>query len=282
MKTILAPTDYSKSAYSALLYTTQLLRSEKCRFIILHSFEDQVTHMTSRIDIAKTEALVDELYATNDSRSEEVKRRIISDTKNDKHSFDIITTSMSLTRAINRLIVKESVNLVIMSSKGQTAAESIFMGSNTLSVMRKIEKSPMLIIPNEIVYKKIETIAFTTGFKRPYTSTELSSLVFLTAIEKAKIKVLHIQEKDKISDSQRENFHKLFEILNEGKPETHWLPYESDKYSQVLQYLTKSNIDLLAMVYYKHNFLTAMFREAVVKNLAKNIPIPFLIIPAVD
>jgi len=95
MKTILAPTDFSNNAYSALHYATQLLKDEECEFIIMHSFEDQVTNLTSRIDIGKTESIVDELYQTSENKCEEVKHRIIRDTNNEKHRFRIVSTSLT-------------------------------------------------------------------------------------------------------------------------------------------------------------------------------------------
>jgi len=282
MKTILVPTDFSKNAYAALHYAVQHLNNIECRFIILHSFEEQVTHLTSRIDIAKTEGVVEELYNSSERKCEEVKHQIIGDSENNKHSFEIIVTSLSLTRAINTIIGKEDVSFVIMSNKGQTAAESIFMGSNTLAAIRKIKKASLLIVPREMEYRDIKKIAFVTGFKRSYSRTEMAPLLFITSQNKSNLRVLHMNEKDKLSNTQRENFHMLFDILKEGRPEAHFLSSGTEKYEAVTTFINDDGIDLLAMVYYKHNFLAGLFREAVVKNLAKNINIPFLVMPAID
>mgnify|MGYP003146577584 CR=1 FL=1 len=282
MKTILAPTDFSLNAYTALAYCVQLLKTESCRFILLHSFENQVTHRTSRIDIAKTESVVDELYNDSEEKCEELKNRIINESSGENHTFDIITTSISLSRAINKLVEKENVDLIVMGSKGRTAAENVFMGSNTLTTLRKNTKAALLIIPKEISFRSIQNIAFVTGFKRKYLQNELKPIKYLASVQQAEVKVVHIHEADEISDLQRENFHALFKVLNDHNPEARWLTLDLDRHQTILNYLKKENMDLLAMVYYKHNFIAELFREAVVKNIAKKLPVPFLVIPAMD
>lgn len=280
MQTILIPTDFSKNAYCALHYATQLFSNEICKFIIVHSFENQVSNLTSRVDIGKTEAVVDELYKTYENKCNAVKHTIIRDNPNNKHTYKTIATSLSLAKAINRLVVKESVDFVVMGSKGATGAALVFMGSNTLRMIKKIKKAPLLIIPQELDFKPIKKIAFTTGFKRSYTAEELQPLVTIGEGQNAIVKVAHIHEKEKMTENQREHLHQLFDLLKPLKPELHWLHDTTDKYDAVTSYLNKENVELLAMVYYKHNFFISLFREAVVKNIAEHSTVPFLILPS--
>ena len=131
MKTILIPTDFSENAYNALRYAVQLFAAEECQFLLVHSFENQVSNLTSRVDIGKTEALVEELYANSDAQCEAVKDKIEGEFKNEQHQFQSISTSLRLSRAINKLIVKEQVDFVFMGSKGSTGASDVLLGSNT-------------------------------------------------------------------------------------------------------------------------------------------------------
>lgn len=282
MKSILIPTDFSKNAYCALYYVTQLFAEEKCKFILVHSFENQVTNLTSRIDIGKTEAVVEELYSNSEAKCEEVKHKIILDAKNENHSFTTIATSLTLSRAINKLITKEQVDFVVMGSKGNTAAREVLMGSNTLAMIKKIKKAPLLVIPQEIDFKPIKKIAFATGFKREHFKAQLQSLVYISSLTNASIKVIHKYKKEKMEPEQRANFHKLFELLENSNPENNWLPDEPNTYAAITTYLNNQEIDLLVMIYYKHNAIVRLFREATVKNIAKYTLIPFLILPPQD
>ena len=47
-------------------------------------------------------------------------------------------------------------------------------------------------------------------------------------------------------------------------------------------FLEEMNIDMLAMVNYKHSFLERLGREPVIKRVAFDLDIPFLIIPYED
>jgi nucleotide-binding universal stress UspA family protein len=282
MKTILLPTDFSINAYCALFYVSQLLKETPCTFILVNSFENQITNLTSRIDIGKTEALVDELYTTCETKCDEIIDQIVLETKNKKHRYKNIVTSLTLSRAINKIIVKENIDFVIMGSKGSTAASDILMGSNTLSMIQKIKKAPLLIIPQEMDFSPLKRIGFASGFKRTYSKSELDPILFLTSLSKATIKVLHKHKKEALSEEQRKNFHQLFKLLKAGHPENHWLLDDSFNYNAIASYLNKEKIDVLAMINYKHNAIVQLFREATIKNLAKRIHIPFLILPKID
>lgn len=280
MKTILVLTDFSNNAYCALHYATQLFATEKCDFIIVHSFENQLKNLTSRIAIDKNEALVDELYTTYESKCVEVKHKIKLDTNNDNHSFRTLATSLALSRAINKLIVKENVDFVVMGSKGSTSARDILLGSNTVTMLQKIKKAPLLVIPGELDFKPIKKIAFATGFKRAFDKKELQPLVDLSLLNKAQVDVIHLSEQEKMTEIQRANFHQLFQLLRKTNPENNWLQGETNIYNAITSYLNKEDIQLLAMIYYKHNAIVELFREATVKDIAKHILIPFLIVPA--
>lgn len=279
MKIILIPTDFSKNAYDALYYATQLFSSESCQFIIMHSFEDQVSGLTSRIDISKTEAVVDELYAAAEARCEEVKHKLVLDNTSTNHTYKCVVTSLALSRAINKLIVNEAVDFVIMGSKGATGARNILVGSNTLAMLRKIKNAPLLVVPQEIEFKPIEKIALATGFKRSFTGNELQPFLYMASLHRADVKILHVQKSEKMNDTQRANFHQLCTLLQPVKPENNWLPYEDDLYDAITSFLSKDAIDLLAMINYKHTLIARIFREATVKDIAKYTLVPFLVLP---
>jgi nucleotide-binding universal stress UspA family protein len=282
MKTIIVPTDFSKNAYCALYYATQLFARDTCKFILINSFENQVTNLTSRIDIGKTEAVVDELYDTTEVRCEELKHKIIRDTNNNSHTYHTIATSLSLTRAINKLVVKEAADYVVMGGKGSTGAHNILMGSNTLLMIRKIKNASLLIIPYPINFKPIKKIAFATGFKRPYSKKELEPLVAISSLYNADIKIVHVNKKEKMSELQRANVHELFELLGSAHPENTWLYDNDNSYDAIGSYVQKEHIDILAMISYKHNAIVRLFREATLKKIVKHATIPFLILPKID
>lgn len=282
MKTILIPTDFSNNAYCALDYAAQLFAKEKCKLIIVHSFENQVSNLTSRIDIGKTESVVDDLYETYESKCDEVKHKIILDTENSLHTYETIVTSMALSKAVNKLIKKEDVDFVVMGSKGSTGASDFLLGSNTLRMIQKIKKASLLVVPQQFDFKPVKKIAFATGFKREYSEKEIEPLTHVSSLSDATVDVIHVNKEENMTEDQLANYLQLFELLKDNNPKNNWLSDENDIYDAITSYLNKKEIDLLVMIYYKHNAIVRLFREATIKDIAKYTLIPFLILPKQD
>ena len=282
MRTIVVPTDFSNNAYCALYYAAKLFDNEPCRFIIFHSFEDQVSHLTSRVDIGKSEKVVEGLYNTSEIDGETVKHKLIADIPDAPHTYDVIVSSLQLSRAVNLLIKKENVDYVVMGSKGKTAAEGIFIGSNSYNLIRLIKNAPLLIVPDEIDYNPPKKIGFITGFKRTYSKKQLWPLFELSETFDTETKIVYVSEKEGLTDKQRKNFHHLFKLRTTDDFELSWLPEINSKFESIYSYAKEEQLDMMVMCYYKHSIISYLFRENVVKNIAKHSTIPFLILPKLD
>lgn len=279
MKHILVPTDFSDNAFSALTYATHLFEDEACTFFILNSFESQVSQLTSRVDIARTKGIVEELYNETDVKCEEVISKIKALHDNPKHTYRVISTSLSLFRAVNTLIEKEGVEFAVIGSKGKTAAEDILMGSNALKMIEKIKGAALLVIPENIEFTPINHIAFATGFKRNLHKNELDPLLSLAHTFNSSVSIVHMQQQDALDATQQLHQKNIIKLLKELNPQSNWLETKDGIDIAIANHIQRGSIDMLAMIFYKHNVFVKLFREATVKNLAKKSTIPFLILP---
>ncbi|TXD51985.1 MULTISPECIES: universal stress protein [unclassified Polaribacter] len=282
MKTILVPTDFSENAYSALFYAAKLFEDEPCCFIILNSFEDQVFKLVSPVYIGKSDELMNSLLKASEVECLAEKNKLISDLGTTKHTFKIISTSLLLTRAINELIVKEKVNFVAMGSKGKTATEHLFIGSNSFKVAENIKGAPLLIIPDKIAYKVPKKLGFASGFKKSYSNKQLEPLKEIHKLFSAKTKVIYVFEEEKLPTTELENLQALLQISKNDDFELQWLSETESKANTIMEYVYKEKLDMLAICYYKHNFISNLFRENVVKEITHNIRTPLLILPSTD
>jgi nucleotide-binding universal stress UspA family protein len=280
MKNILICTDFSENAYNALLYAAHLFKNEACRFYLLHSFENQITRSTSRVDIGRTEQIMDQLLKETDENMGHLKHSIVLDTEGFGHQFETLTSSKTLFREINFLIVENAIDYVVMGTKGITAAKGVLLGSSTVKVIKKLMGCPLLLIPVEIDFEPIEKIAFTTGFKRSYSDFQLNSISTLAKIHSAKIFIVHIREEEKIGIQQREHLFQLKKKLELIWHDVYWIDKGASKTEAILDFVLQEKIDLLAMINYKHGFINSLFRESVVKKISTQPGIPFLMIPA--
>lgn len=279
MKKILVPADFSHNAYAALHYATQLFKEEKCQFYLLHSFEHQKSRLDGRITFEKKGSKFAKLYDESESKLKALVHRIHSDAPNDLHKFKPISSAHALTTEINKVIKQRVIDFVCIGSKGVTAAQNIFLGSNTLSIIKKISGAPLIIVPQQIEYEPVAKIAFTTGFKRDYQATEMEALQYISKLTSAPVHILHIRNEESMSDAQREHFHQLFHLLTDVHRESSSVSDES-VHKGIINFVEEEKVQLLALIYYKDNPILSIFREDVIKNIAKHITIPFLIIPA--
>ena len=280
MKHILVPTDFSENAYKALIYATKLFEKNPCTIHILHSIEAQSSLLTSRVDIGRSEQIMDELYDEADKNCEAVKSRLIADTAGGGHTFDVISTAMSLPRAMNRIGAQRNVDLVVMGTKGKTGAKEVILGSNTVNSLKRIKKIPVLVIPFDTEFEPISLMAFATSFKNRYNPTDLNVLIYLANLHDADVKILHIHEDRLITDAQRQHLDELLVLLEGVRCNVDWIEGETEKTRAIANYIDDKNIDLLAIIYYKHNFIVQLFRESVVKKIGRHPTAPYLVIPA--
>ena len=237
MKTILVPTDFSKNAYCALFYAAKLFEKEPSRFIIFNSIEAQVSKLTSAVYIGKSEELINELLKASEAECLAVQHKLVSDLETTKHTFKTICTSLLLTSAINEIIASENIDFVVMGSKGKTATERIFIGSNSFKAIQTIKEVPLLIIPDQLDYKEPKKIGFASGFKRTYSKKQLIPLKEIPKLFNAKTTIIHVNEDEKLNDVQLANLHSLLEISKNEDFDLNWLPEEHSKAETIMEHV---------------------------------------------
>jgi len=110
---------------------------------------------------------------------------------------------------------KQSIDLIVMGSKGTSALEDMLVGSNTEKIVRNSE-IPVLVIKKEIEHFKIENIVFASNFEQKSKVTfqnilNFSSL-FNARIHLLKINTIHNFETTKESSDAIRNFINEYEL----------------------------------------------------------------------
>lgn len=280
MKKILVPTDFSKNAYAALFYATRLFSDEPLQITILHSFSEEVGKLTSRVDIGRSENIIEKLYRQSEEDGKELVHKIKLDSpKKVHHHFDVISTPATLSKTINKLVATEGINLVVMGSKGRTGAEDVLVGSTTVKITKTLEGCPLLIVPKEVDFVIPSNIAFATDFNDFYQLSKLRPVVRLVRQYNSNLHVVHVGAEGDLGVLQQQNLEHYKNDLTEYDTDFHFIP-KKDTISKTLHnFIDGKNMDLLALVYHKHTFLKQLFREPVVSRVGKHTHTPTLVIP---
>ncbi len=279
MKNVLLPTDFSENAWNATKYAIELFKDEKCLFHLLNTYTPAIA--SSRFMATSLGNVQEGSMRTNSERGlEEVLSKIKKKYNNPKHNFKTISSFSLLVDEIKDIVEKGNIELIITGTKGVSGLDEVFMGSNTVRIIKSVKNCPVLAIPQHFEYTSPTEIAFATDFNRFYSLSELQPIIDLAKAFKAAIRIVHVQYEIKaLSEIQMFNLNMLRKYLNEVEHYVHTVS-ELNSVSKTLEVFTKElDIHLLAMLNYQHSYMERMTREPVVKRMAFHTQIPLLVIP---
>lgn len=280
MKNILLPTDFSENAWNATKYAIELFKGEACVFHLLNTYTPAIA--SSRF--MATSLTGGNLEDGAKHRSELGLKKLLENIKKEfdceGHSFKTISSFSLLADEIKDIVEKEGIDLIITGTKGASGLDEVFMGSNTVRIIKSVKNCPVLAIPHKFEYRSPSEIAFATDFNRFYTLSELQPMIDLAKSFKAAIRIVHVQYEIKaLTEIQMFNLNMLRKYLDDAEHYVHTVS-ELNSVSKTLEVFTKElDIHLLAMLNYQHSYMEKMTRESVVKRLAFHTQVPLLVIP---
>lgn len=275
-KNILLPTDFSDNAWSAAVYGLKLYAEEECTFYFLHSSKikaSAMSNMSNKLNRIMADNSIQELT--------ELKQMAEKANVNANHNFEIIFSPEDLQYAIETSVTKHKIDLVIMGTKGTSKAKGVFFGSNTIQIIKKMKLCPLLIIPDEFDFQVPNQIAFPTDYKHSY-GEELLPLKQLADLFNSKIRIVHINEEERLTILQDYNLNILKTNLEDYHHSFHWMP-DYDKIEQIIKdFIQELDINILVMINYKHSFIESIVNEPIINNIGFQPTVPFLVIPSLN
>ncbi|WP_282056451.1 universal stress protein [Maribacter luteus] len=278
MKRIILPTDFSDNAYNAIRYAVKLFKDVKCTFYLLHTYTpaiyqaEYVLHSPGQIGLG-------DIYQENSlNQLNELKKKVTSEFNNKNHIFMVHSAFNILVDEIVETAKKENADLVIMGTQGATGAKEIFIGTNTVHVIKR-GCCPILAIPPNVEFEVPKEILFPTDFEIDYQKEQLNEIMDLSARYKSKINVMHVSSGYDLNDTQLKNKAKLDSLLGTTPHLFHEEPNQ-EIMTAINTFQQKKQIDILAMIQNKHTFLERLFIEPIIKKLGFHETIPFLVIPS--
>lgn len=280
MKNILIPTDFSENAWNATRYAIELFSNDCCVFHLLNTYTPAIA--SSRFMASSLDGGMVENSAQLSSKKglQNFVERISQYFDNSKHSFKTISSFSFLVDEVKEVIEEYSIDLVVVGTKGASGLEEVFMGSNTVRIIKSVKSCPVLAVPQHFEFNRPKEIAFATDFNRFYTESELRPMLDMALTFGAAIRIVHVQYKiSALSELQQFNLSMLRKYLRGVEHYVHTVS-ELNSVSQTLEVFAKElDIHLLAMLNYQHSYMERMTREPIVKRMAFHSQIPLLVIP---
>nr|WP_297789227.1 universal stress protein [uncultured Allomuricauda sp.] len=280
MQKILIPTDFSENAWNAIDYAMQLFRNRRCTFYLLNTYTPVIPSSRFMAKMIDGVRIVDAVRENSERGLTKTVERIKTKYGNPNHSFETISSFNLLVEEVKDIVETFGIHLVITGTKGASGVDEVFMGSNTVRIIKCTKKCPILAIPHHFEYITPSEIAFATDFNRFYTSSELSPLLEMAKMFNATIRIVHVQYGIKaLTELQQFNLNMLRRYLGDVEHYVHTVS-ELNSVSHTLETFSKElDIHLLAMLNYQHSYMEKMTREPIIKRTAFHTQIPLLVIP---
>ncbi|MEM9363072.1 MAG: universal stress protein [Bacteroidota bacterium] len=280
MQKILIPTDFSENAWNAISYAMHLFRNRKCTFYFLNTYTPVIPSSRFMANMVDGVRIVDAVRDASEKGLRQTVERAKKEFNNSNHNFEIKSSFNLLVEEVKDVVEEYGIHLVITGTKGASGIDEVFMGSNTVRIIKNTKRCPVLAIPQHFDFVAPSEIAFATDFNRFYSSSELQPLLDLADMFKATIRIVHVQYKLKaLSELQQFNLNMLRRYLKNAEHYVHTVS-ELNSVSHTLEMFSEElDIHLLAMLNYQHSYMEKMTREPIVKRTAFHTQIPLLVIP---
>lgn len=184
---ILLPTDFSENSRNAALYALQFFKDTPCDFHLLHVIPLPAGQLTPGYV---------NMSPTIKKEFDELLSWLQGIQSNPQHHFHICFRASYLIDAVRAKVQENNIDLILMGTKGKSNNKGVVVGKNTSDVMMKV-KCPVLAVSENAVFKEHKEILFPTDYKIHYGSKMLRTLLNLTSLSKAEIKILEIFNTEK-------------------------------------------------------------------------------------
>ncbi len=265
MKRLLVPTDFSENAENALKFAINLANHFESKIYLLSVY--QVHSPTGSLkDIERF--LKEENEVQLSRLVKKYKTALFHDT-----SLDAMTINGYTVSTIVNFAGQHDVDLIIMGTQGSSALHEIFIGSNTVGVIKRANK-PILAIPSGFKYKPFKKIVLALDESDHFPKEQIAPLLALAKSYKSKILVYHIAEPNEekgVSPSINEYLNGLDYSIHENIG-------ISNINEGINAFVERNEADMLCMITRKRRFLEGIFNPSVTRKEAFNSPVPLLVL----
>jgi nucleotide-binding universal stress UspA family protein len=272
MKKILFPTDFSEVATNAFVHALEFAKIVHGELILLHTFELPV--YDNQFFPENYNVIFDSLQLSQfDMFKDEIpKLHAIAEERNLDHiKMSHRLMDGSLLYNIKKAIKEEKIDFIVMGTSGATGWEAFFLGTNTGNVLTAVDV-PVLSVPLEAKFEKIETIGFTTRY-RAKDKKALQDVLQIAKRMNAKVRCLYVKTNNSdVSETTMKHWEEEFR----NEPIQFSVIPSDDVADTILDFVLFKDIDVLAMLTYKRNFFVELFKPSLTQKFSNRLDIPVL------
>lgn len=269
MKTILVPTDFSKAAGNAAEYAAHFAKDVKAKILLLHVYHVPAPVSEAPVIIISQEELQEE----NETQLKKVAAHL------KKIAGVEVSYKAKMGFVVDGIIEEEkNATLMVMGMQGAGKLSEVLIGSITTSTLRKT-KTPVLVIPEKVNYRKPERIAFACDYDPGTDMRALDALKALMKTFASKVYVVNIKhKKEPVTVDQAIAGVRLENKLNDVE-HVYFFPEKEDLVEGINEFVKDKKIDMITVIPHRHSLLERLFHKSISKKMAFHTHVPMLALP---
>lgn len=271
MKTFLIPVDFSATSINAAEYAVALTKQIPNAQLILYNVFSSISFA------ALTEKEPGSRKMVTDAELSALRNRL-DVTENQQVTIE--SEEGTLIESISKYVVSNHIDMVVMGITGSSRLTQVFMGTNTLNVVRHI-KCPVMIIPPEAKFIGIKNVLLASDFKDVARTVPFASLKKVLDIFHPKLNILNVDSEHyiELTDEFKIEREAMEEKLGAYNPEFSFLR-AYDFLDGINEFIESREIDTIITVPKKHSMMSQLFKTSHTKKLAYHSHVPIIAVPS--
>jgi len=273
---ILVLTDFSETAKNALFFALDFAIESNATVKVLNCVSvppSKSNVVVSIMDILKQDAE----KGLNDLQDE-----IKNHNKYSALTIEMLSSVSELNSTVQEISSQWKVDFVIMGTKGMSALEEIFVGSNTTKLISEIEL-PILAIPLGANYSSIEEITYASDLVPLKAIESLAPLKHIAEkfVNNVQLLHVHLDKTNTLEVEQKQELKAIKDYLLPIQIKEVYVDHSKSS-DELANFSNIKNNDILAMVSRKHGLFKRLFSSSNTETVALKTAIPLLVLPEIN
>jgi len=275
MKQFIVPVDFSETSKNAARFAAQLSASVGGAELILYNVFDKIEAGSDGTpleddDKARKSVMELALQSVFNELSKLTSARITSVAE---EGDDFVDNLESYVR-------RYKIPLIVMGITGASRMAQIFMGSNTLDVVRR-RIAPTIIVPPDAQFKGAKNIMFVTDFKDMEKTIPIAPLKEVLDMFDPVLHVVNVDSEHyvELTDEYKAERTVLHNMIKDYNPEYYFIRIY-DFIEAINQFVQDHDIDMILTIPKDQSFFHNLFKTTHTSQLAYHSHVPIISIHA--
>lgn len=261
---ILLPTDFSENADIATEYAFKLAEKSQGKVTVLHAYDLPYS------DRSMSTSLLEVMKENAESNMKDYEKALKSRYSTPFESLVRLGNPIRLITETSRL---DSIDMVVMGTKGASGLEEVLIGSNAASVIQNTQK-PVLVIPPVATYTDIDKIIFATDLDPRVKEQPLQRLREFAQLNNSSIDLVYVQTEKAPADGSR----KFYSSNLEGVNHEFTILKSGDIEKSISAEAEKEKANLITAIAKRYGFFEGLFHRSMTNKLAYHSRLPLLVL----